>query len=567
MKVVFVNIAVVFLIVGAALGIYWVNSDLSQSTTVAYGMSIPDGQGLAFYAPDNTSGGTTTFYVSYLYADSNASISLYTCPAGLGPSCDSTTGGTLLTTTSGATSITGQNGQGTYVEPAGPKNWYVVITNEPLIVVIRVPESILALAVEGSSIGLLVGGVALIVAGFVLKDPRARPTPRLAQLKRTLYFFFQNKLAVVGLAILIFFILVAVLAPLLAPFAPTYYTATNNQANADAYHLPTYCTISATPPLPGFSWPLPPCVNPQPVCTAQPCVGGDVVTPPNTLYANVLAPTWSYTNPINPGPLPLGSMVVLISSGSTGTYINIYQGLIRGAPWDLALSSVIVLSGALIGIFLGSLAGYMGGLVDEAVMRITDVFLSIPALLLTIVILISVTASNPSTQIQTILTLLVMSFIVTWWPGYTRLVRGQVLVTREQKYVEAARASGASTGRILRSHIIPNSIYPVFVSISLDVGTVPLLLGGLAFLGFNQAIGFGAPIGGLPTFPEWGSLAATGVSQDFIQNLITGASGSSAVPFPWWQFFFPGLVLFMFAIAVNFLSDGLRDALDPRLRR
>jgi peptide/nickel transport system permease protein len=560
MKAIFVNIAVVFLIVGAALGIYWINSSLSQDNTVAYGMAEPGDLGLAFYSPTPPNG-TTTFYVSYLYADSNASISIYTC-AIEGPSCDSPVGGTLLSTTSGATSITGQNGQGTYVEPSGANHWYVVVTNEPLVVVIKVPQTFISYAVEGASIGLLVAGVALVVAGFVLRDPNARPTPRIAQLKRTLYFFFQNKLAVVGLAILIFFCIIAILSPLLAPFAPTYYTATNNTSGGTQYQLPSYCAVSASPP-----WTLPSCVNPQPVCVTPPCAGGDVINPPSALYANVLAPTWSWTNPFQPGPLPLGSMVVLLGTSGTGQYINIYQGLIRAAPWDLALSATIVLSGAFIGIFLGSVAGYVGGLTDEIVMRVTDVFLSIPALLLTIVILISWTASNPSTQLNVILTLLVISFIVTWWPGYTRLVRGQVLVTREQKYVEAARASGASTGRILRSHIIPNSIYPVFVSISLDVGTVPLLLGGLAFLGFDQAIGFGAPIGGLPTFPEWGSLAATGVSESFIDNMITGTSKSAAVPFPWWQFFFPGLALFMFAIAVNFLSDGLRDALDPRLRR
>jgi peptide/nickel transport system permease protein len=561
MKMMFVNIGIVALVIGAALGIYWVNTPLSQND-VAYGMSEP-GFGLAFWAP-GSNGTTTTFYVSYLYADSNASVQLYSCAPGLGSSCNSNLGGVLLTTTSGANSINGQNGQGTYVEPAGQGKWYVATTNEPLIVVVKVPYSATSTAVEWGSIGLMVGGLAVLIAGFILRDPKAKPMPRIAQLKRTLYFFFQNKLAVVGLAILLFFIIVAVLSPILAPYAPTFYTATNNLGNGNAYTLPQYCAEQGTAP-----YGLPGCSNPQPVCTSTVggCTGGDTLYPPSVYYSNVLGPTWSWTNPLNPGVLPLGSLCVQVGTSGTGNYLNIYQGLIRGTPWDLMLSGVIVLSGAVIGIVLGSIAGYVGGLVDEVVMRVTDVFLSIPALLLTIVILISVTQSNPSTNIQTILTLLVFSFIVTWWPGYTRLVRGQVLVTREQKYVEAARASGAGTGRILRSHIIPNSVYPVFVSISLDVGTVPLMLGTLAFLGFNQAIGFGAPIGGLPNFPEWGSLAATGVNPTFVSNFITAINSTTAVPFPWWQFLFPGLCLFMFAIAVNFLSDGLRDALDPRLRR
>jgi peptide/nickel transport system permease protein len=130
-----------------------------------------------------------------------------------------------------------------------------------------------------------------------------------------------------------------------------------------------------------------------------------------------------------------------------------------------------------------------------------------------------------------------------------------VLVTREQKYVEASRASGAGSGRILRHHIVPNSIYPILVQLSLDVGTIPLGLGGLTFLGFH--------VFPSPNFPEWGSVTANSVSL----NVISGLIQASPDPFPWWQILFPGLTLFMYAISVNFLSDGIRDALDPRLRR
>ncbi len=134
-------------------------------------------------------------------------------------------------------------------------------------------------------------------------------------------------------------------------------------------------------------------------------------------------------------------------------------------------------------------------------------------------------------------------------------------MTREQKYVEASRASGARSGRILLRHIVPNSVFPVFVQLSLDVGSIPLALGAIVFLGYH--------IFPSAYFPEWGSISAAAIAP--IQGLITtcqvaALSGTTCI-FPWWQLFFPGATLFAFAISVNFLSDGLRDALDPRLRR
>ena len=155
--------------------------------------------------------------------------------------------------------------------------------------------------------------------------------------------------------------------------------------------------------------------------------------------------------------------------------------------------------------------------------------------------------------------ILMGGFTITWWPIYTRIVRGQVLVTREQKYVEASKASGAPTSRILGRHIIPNSMYPVFVQMSLDVGAIPLLIAAIIFLGFQ--------IFPTPYFPEWGSMAANAVQYNTVSSLIVYCQSASSCYFPWWQVLIPGLIVFLFAISVNFVSDGLRDALDPRLRR
>lgn len=381
------------------------------------------------------------------------------------------------------------------------------------------------------------------MAGPSPKSPTAsrsgrRPSPRVASIKRTLYFLSRNSLAMVGLAILIFF-------AALAAYAFTYTAAPFDKLN-------DYCGTDT-----GSSFYQPNCG----VCTYDPALQNSIGLPPgwnpancyqvNASNAAIVPPTIDLAH-LKGGPLPLGSMAL---SPAGSHFYSIYDGLVKGAPWSLGISITIVGSGAMIGLALGSIAGYFGGLVDEFIMRITDIFLSIPALLLALVML-NVLGLLPVFQgLEGRVGLLIIAFVITWWPFYTRLVRGQVLVTREQKFVEASRASGAGSGRILRRHIVPNSVYPILVQLSLDVGTIPLGLGGLAFLGFH--------VFPSPNFPEWGSVTAQSVSLSVIPGLIQEAPD----PFPWWQILFPGLTLFMYAISVNFLSDGIRDALDPRLRR
>ncbi len=232
----------------------------------------------------------------------------------------------------------------------------------------------------------------------------------------------------------------------------------------------------------------------------------------------------------------------------------------RGSDWSLLISAIVVGSGAAIGLTLGGISGYAGGVVDEVVMRIVDVFLSIPGLLLIIIFVAVLYPDFRSifglSTANTRLVLLLIGFVVTWWPFYARVVRGQVLVVREQKYVEAARASGARALTILRRHILPNSTYPVWIQVSLDVGTVPLAIATINFLGFQL----------LPSqyFPEWGALTALSVTD--LQGFLTSCQVGACV-IPWWQLAIPGLVVFLYTISLNFLSDGLRDALDPRLRR
>ena len=359
-----------------------------------------------------------------------------------------------------------------------------------------------------------------------------RPNPRLDQYKRTFYFLRRNRLAMFGLVIVLFWIGVALYSP--------FYNAPNDA-------LAPYCSSSVTM---GTN-----ATCSQTVCTYGP---GTPATPGCYPYAfgepSVIGPTISFSH-FQLGPLPLGSLTV---NPGGGVMYNILAGLIKGAPWSLGIAAAIVGSGALVGLLLGALAGYRGGYMDETIMRFTDIFLAIPGLFLVLVTLAAV-GSHFST-LDGRVGILIAAFVVTWWPLYTRIVRGQVLVTREQKYVEAARASGAGSGRILRKHIIPNSLYPVFVQLSLDIGTIPLLLGAIIFLGYQ--------LWPSTYFPEWGTISAFAVTN--LEAFLVQCTISSAVSpcvFPWWQIFFPGLTLFMFCISVNFLSDGLRDALDPRLRR
>ncbi len=289
---------------------------------------------------------------------------------------------------------------------------------------------------------------------------------------------------------------------------------------------------------------------PGPGCYQVPCTSAQVC------YLSVIAPTITL-NPPTAGPLPLGALTL---NPAEQYFYNTWDGLLRGSDWSLMISLSIVAGGAMIGLFVGAISGAFGGVVDEAIMRLVDIFLSIPQILFVIIVIAVITQHQGGvfglSAANTPIFLLIVGFLVTWWPFYARVVRGQVLVIREQKYVEAARASGAGRGRIIRRHIIPNSMYPIFIQMSLDVGSIPLLIGALIFLGFRL---FQSSY-----FPEWGSVSALSVIQ--LQGFLTTCQVGQCIV-PWWQFLFPGFVLFMFAISVNFLSDGLRDALDPRLRR
>lgn len=212
---------------------------------------------------------------------------------------------------------------------------------------------------------------------------------------------------------------------------------------------------------------------------------------------------------------------------------DIYSMVIYGTRISLRICLMVVLSATIIGIFLGGIAGYFGGKLDEILMRVTDVFLSIPYLILAIAV-----AAALGRSIENIM----MALILVWWPQYARLLRGQVLSIRENQYVEAARSVGASNWRILFKHVIPNSFAPLLVQITLDLGAVLLVAAGLSFIG----------LGASPGTAEWGLMISSGRMHMF---------------HAWWYVTFPGLAIVLTVLGFNLLGDGIRDITDPKLRR
>lgn len=222
------------------------------------------------------------------------------------------------------------------------------------------------------------------------------------------------------------------------------------------------------------------------------------------------------------------SLVHLMGTDQLGR--DILSRIIMGAQPALTISIVVVLIAAVIGIPLGAVAGYRGGWLDDLLMRITEVFQAFPPLLLAMV---TVAILGPS------LFNAGLALAICWWPWYARLVRAEARSLRERPFIEAARAIGVPTWRILARHILRNCMTPVLVQATVDVGAVVLAAGSLAFLG----------LGAQPPTPDWGLMVAEGRGQIFTS---------------WWISTFPGLAIFATVLGFNLLGDALRDLFDPR---
>lgn len=219
--------------------------------------------------------------------------------------------------------------------------------------------------------------------------------------------------------------------------------------------------------------------------------------------------------------------------GTDGYGRDLLKMIILAIPVDVENAFIITVVAALFGLTIGAIAGYVGGRMDEAILRITDIFFAFPWLVLALVFAVIFGRTIPTLR---------LAILLVWWPPYVRLMRGQVLSEKEKSYVEALRALGAGSPRILFGHIIPNSIYPVLVQATMDFGNVVLTFSALMFLGFSPS----------PALPELGNLASQGYYHIF------------EAP---WLILFPGITMLIIALAFNLVGDGLRDVLDPRLRR
>ena len=225
--------------------------------------------------------------------------------------------------------------------------------------------------------------------------------------------------------------------------------------------------------------------------------------------------------------------------GTTEGQYDLYYGIVWGTRTAFRVSVTVIAISVAIGLVLGGLAGFYGGRIDEIIMRITDVFLAFPGLVLAVVVVAVLGRSLDNVMI---------AIAIVNWPTYARLLRGDILGIRGRDFVEAARALGGNDFRIIFRHVIPNSIYPFLVYGSLDVGLIVLTAAALSFLGLGAEVGYA----------DWGMLI------NLSRNWILGAPGK---PFAYWYVvIFPGTAIFLFVLGWNLLGDAFRDILDPRLR-
>ena len=294
---------------------------------------------------------------------------------------------------------------------------------------------------------------------LLTEQPASRRQARLGQAYRTWMALRGNGLAMLGLAIILALILIAVFAPLIAPY--------------------------------------------------DPLLGGNLRT------ERLLPPSW--THPM----------------GTDDLARDILSRIVYGTRLTLMVVVLVAVIATPIGLLVGTTAGYFGGWVDVALMRVTDIFLAFPRLILALAF---VSALGPGIENA------IIAIAITSWPPYARLARAETLTIRETDFINAIRLQGASPARILWGHVTPLCMSSVIVRVTLDMAGIILTAAGLGFLG----------LGAQPPQPEWGAMIAGG--RRFIIDY-------------WWVATMPGLAIFIVSLGFNLLGDGLRDVLDPKARK
>jgi peptide/nickel transport system permease protein len=295
---------------------------------------------------------------------------------------------------------------------------------------------------------------------WLLSDhPGSRRQARLGQSFRTWLAFRSNGLAMVGLAIVVLLVLVAIFAPLIAPY--------------------------------------------------DPIVGGDLRT------ERLLPPSWAH---------PMGT---------DDQARDIFSRIVFGSRLTLLVVVLVAVIATPIGLLIGTTAGYFGGWTDTVLMRLTDIFLAFPRLILALAF---VAALGPGIENA------IIAIALTAWPPYARLARAETLTIRGADHIAAIRLQGARAPRIIWGHVVPLCLSSVIVRVTLDMAGIILTAAGLGFLG----------LGAQPPQPEWGAMIAGG--RRFLIDY-------------WWVATMPGLAIFVVSLGFNLLGDGLRDVLDPKARR
>ena len=309
---------------------------------------------------------------------------------------------------------------------------------------------------------------------------------------RILRGLVTNPMSVVGLSVIAVFAEVALLAPVLAPPASV----------RDPYQVPRD----------GFS------PNPK---------------PPGTVWA------------VRPPPLPFWWQSVFHTDkwihlmGTSSGQWDIWYGVIWGTRTAFRAGLVITFCTVVIGMFVGSLAAYYGGWLDDVLMRITEIFIAIPFFMAALIFAAVITPKIGKGELPATIALIIFG-----WMSYARLIRGDILALKERDYIMAARVIGAKDSRILLKHIIPNAVYPTLVIASLDIGTYVLSFAALSFLGVGTEVGHA----------DWGQILA--FARDFIPSLTTY----------WYILLYPGLAVVFFVLGWNLVGDAVRDIMDPRMR-
>lgn len=226
--------------------------------------------------------------------------------------------------------------------------------------------------------------------------------------------------------------------------------------------------------------------------------------------------------------------------GTTEQQWDIYYACIWGTRTAFRVGIMVVGGVLIISLVVGSLASYYGGIIDEILMRVTDIIWAFPGLILSMALVIAFGANLDSVMV---------ALTLVGWTSYTRVLRSEILRVKQEDYIEAAKAAGCSDLRVIVKHILPNAIYPIVIMASLDIGAIVLSAAALSFLGL------GAP----PGYADWGQMIS------YSRNWIMGKPGN---PYAfWYTYWIPGIFIFIFVLGWNLLGDAFRDIMDPTLRR